>query len=272
MAVVREYTNKNIGIYKITNTNNGKVYIGQSINLPSRIASHFASLKNHTHHNGHLQNAYNLDPDAFIAEIICLCDEDDLDNLEQYYIKSYNSNTREFGYNIEAGGKWATSGPNKRPVICIETGLEYESGAAASRSLGLSPFAVGSGCGRATTVGGYHWVYKDDYYDNKEYYDRQAADSNNKRKGGLTGPRNAKVVNLSIGVAFRSLDQLAEPYKSRIYQLEDVLKNGGGMFDGMYWVYFKDYMKDTEKHLQKVPTTLMEEPFDLVFMGGVRHG
>ena len=47
------------GIYKITNKINNKKYIGQSIHVKERIAEHKNQLKNNTHHNQYLQNAYN---------------------------------------------------------------------------------------------------------------------------------------------------------------------------------------------------------------------
>ena len=47
------------GIYKIENLIDGKVYIGQSINILRRLADHKSSLKYNRHHNGYLQRAYN---------------------------------------------------------------------------------------------------------------------------------------------------------------------------------------------------------------------
>lgn len=48
-----------IGIYKIENKINGKIYIGSSVNLSKRKERHFRNLKNNIHENFHLQNAYN---------------------------------------------------------------------------------------------------------------------------------------------------------------------------------------------------------------------
>ena len=44
-----------IGIYKIINTENGKIYIGQSINISHRWNCHKYDLKNKRHKNLHLQ-------------------------------------------------------------------------------------------------------------------------------------------------------------------------------------------------------------------------
>ena len=46
-----------IGIYKITNKINNKCYIGQSVNLESRIRSHKSMLKHHNEDNDLLNKA-----------------------------------------------------------------------------------------------------------------------------------------------------------------------------------------------------------------------
>lgn len=47
------------GIYKIINKKNNKLYIGSGKNLNDRKRSHFTSLKQNSHNNQHLQNAWN---------------------------------------------------------------------------------------------------------------------------------------------------------------------------------------------------------------------
>ena len=47
-----------------------------------------------------------------------------------------------------------------RRVVCIETGVEYMSARAASRSIGGHKSNVGKVCGlKSRTAGGYHWEY-----------------------------------------------------------------------------------------------------------------
>lgn len=51
---------------------------------------------------------------------------------------------------------------NKRPVLCIELGIIYESTAQATRELGIHNFAIRRVCyGDRKTAGGYHWKYVD---------------------------------------------------------------------------------------------------------------
>ena len=95
----------NIGIYKITNKINNKCYIGQSVNLESRIKSHKSMLKHHNEDNNLLNKATKkYGYENFEIEIIKYCKENELDFYEKYYINFYNSYKRKNGYNIELGG------------------------------------------------------------------------------------------------------------------------------------------------------------------------
>lgn len=59
------------GIYQIRNINNGKVYIGSAKLFSRRCYEHLKSLQKGTHHNKHLQGAFNLEgTDAFIFEVL----------------------------------------------------------------------------------------------------------------------------------------------------------------------------------------------------------
>lgn len=94
-----------MGVYKITNTINGKVYIGQSIRLSRRLDTHYRDLKNNRHPNQHLQNAYNKYGNVFRIEILEYCSNKlQLDELERYYISYYDSMNSNKGYNKEDGG------------------------------------------------------------------------------------------------------------------------------------------------------------------------
>lgn len=93
------------GIYIITNTSNGKVYIGQSVDVEYRICNHFSKLKWNRHDNEHMQRAYNRNPDAFTWEYLCKCTPEELDEKEISYIAMYDSANPERGYNKQFGGQ-----------------------------------------------------------------------------------------------------------------------------------------------------------------------
>ena len=95
-----------IGIYKITNIDNNKVYIGQSKNIINRLQNHKNALIKNKHFNWHLQNAWNnYGESKFTFSIIEQCNVDDLDEREMYWINYYNSHNRINGYNKTLGGK-----------------------------------------------------------------------------------------------------------------------------------------------------------------------
>lgn len=93
-------------IYKITNVANGKVYIGQTkVGLHVRKREHVNKLKNGKHRNIHLKEEYaKYGLNSFVFEIIQYCSVEDLEESEKNWIKKFNSDNREYGYNIESGG------------------------------------------------------------------------------------------------------------------------------------------------------------------------
>jgi len=93
---------KKSGIYKITNKQNGKIYIGSSLNIYQRFYMHRSNLSSGNHHSSHLQRAWDkYGKESFIFEIIEeVPDKNVLLEKEQYYMDTTKSYERENGYNI----------------------------------------------------------------------------------------------------------------------------------------------------------------------------
>lgn len=94
-----------IGIYKYTNKNNGKIYIGRSININRRRWEHFHNPSPYSFFD---QTLIKLGEDKFDFEIIEECTVEELCDREKYWIKFYNCcvlDNREGGYNLTRGGE-----------------------------------------------------------------------------------------------------------------------------------------------------------------------
>ena len=70
-----------IGIYSITNTNNGKKYIGKSTNIELRLKTHFSALRNGSHASEYMQEDYS-NGDIMESDIIKVCSKEELRNHE----------------------------------------------------------------------------------------------------------------------------------------------------------------------------------------------
>ena len=87
---------KYIGIYKILNLKNKKVYIGSSTDLKQRLRTHKYQLKENKHGNTHLQASFNkYGKDNFLCEIIEITSKENLIEREIYWINYYQSLNRK---------------------------------------------------------------------------------------------------------------------------------------------------------------------------------
>lgn len=116
-----------IGIYKIENLVNHKVYIGQTVNYTRRVYLHTLYLSTNRHKNDHLQKAWNkYGSENFKFELfIDFTDEFVaydrstqkrlLDEAERFWIKTLKAFDEEYGYNLSLGGDGATLFGDRNP-------------------------------------------------------------------------------------------------------------------------------------------------------------
>ena len=190
------------GIYKITCVDTGECYIGQSVSIARRWATHKRELRLGIHYNKHLQRTYNkYGKDSFTYEILEQCPASKLNEREQFYIKLFDSHNN--GFNQDWGG--CNISGDKNPMYGVkgkdaprfidyilqldEKGNivgKYESSIDAAKAVkGSSSHILGCANtwkgkygqqGGGTVVRryyhkGYQWIYERDYLLLKGYWD-----------------------------------------------------------------------------------------------------
>lgn len=172
---------KSCGIYKIQNLQNGKVYIGKSLYIERRIRHHKRALRANDHCNQHLQHAWNkYGEDAFEFAIVELCQADDLNDREIFWIEHYDA--FKSGYNCNLGGDgnhgYVMSEESKRKMIANLPDVSGENNPMYGKNIKdyMTPEAYDAWllarkhCGRAP---GWHWSEADKRNlsrKKKEYY------------------------------------------------------------------------------------------------------
>ena len=113
-------------VYRITNIQTQKVYVGITENFEQRRKKHINELKKGNHHSPKLQNAWNYwgeDNFEWTVRTVQINQYDDLYDIEIAEIKKYNS--YQDGYNCNSGGKisdWKQKVLNEDIVkfLCIQ--------------------------------------------------------------------------------------------------------------------------------------------------------
>lgn len=153
-----------IGIYKIENKINKKIYIGQSSDIKERLNSHKMCRE-----DSKIDNAIKkYGKENFTFEIIELCDYKELNRRENFYIKKFNS--VEEGYNQNYGStktKNFRAGNEKRYIAEVSQGedsfmLKWEEYCQAANE--LSPSALNLYMYLAKNKDGYEF-----YFSSKDY-------------------------------------------------------------------------------------------------------
>lgn len=92
------------GIYRIICITSGMSLVGQTTHFRIRELSHFREVETNTHKNQHFQAAYNkYGKENFTFSILEVCEESNLDDREQFWIKFYKNNGGV--YNMNDGGR-----------------------------------------------------------------------------------------------------------------------------------------------------------------------
>ena len=89
------------GVYTITNTITGKIYVGSSNNIRRRWNVHRYDLRNNKHSNLYLQRTYNkYGVDSLSFEVLVNCSQEFILSEEQYWINMLGTSSSSVGYNL----------------------------------------------------------------------------------------------------------------------------------------------------------------------------
>lgn len=99
-----------VGIYKIQNKQNGKIYIGQSNDIERRFKEHCSPSRYKKSRIPVDFAIHKYGTDAFTYEVIEECDIESLNKREEYWIQYYD--TTQQGYNCSTGGNQQSVGSN----------------------------------------------------------------------------------------------------------------------------------------------------------------
>lgn len=212
------------GIYTITNKVNGKIYVGQSVDILKRFNTHKKNLRNNSHINRYLQasvNKYGIE--SFEFSIYERCIRELLNEHETLIIRKLNTMIPN-GYNLTSGGEgncdWTPPqsliDANTKPVICLSTMKHYKGCRDASKRTGITYGNIMSCCqGKNSFTSDRNgnfliWAYEDDYNNasNKDDFIRSRIERANFVKGKFYYPHKA-VVRLNDETVFSSMKEAA---------------------------------------------------------------
>jgi group I intron endonuclease len=221
-------------IYRITNLLENKVYIGQTRTLLRiRWQNHKDSSKYSPTYIGRV--IAKCGSESFkIEEIDTAFSQEELDYMEKYWIKFYDSINRSKGYNLTSGGldnynldKEATKRAIKKRlnyyIQCIETGEIFSSMAEAGRIKGCSRTNIGS-CiiGKLYSSGGFGWrkINKNEPID-----ETQIIKENKQMKKFVSNPKKRRVICRESGEIFSSIKEAGESIGLSNNYFRFILKN-----------------------------------------------
>ena len=158
------------GIYKFENKINGKIYIGQAIDLEERKKKHKKNINDLTHQEEFYKALREFGWDNFsyvILESFEQYDYELINNLENFYIKYYNSLFPN-GYNMIPGGSNGAGLAKGKIVQQFSLDgqfiAEYPSAHEAARQTKINYSDISACCredNNKQRAGIYQWKYKD---------------------------------------------------------------------------------------------------------------
>ena len=205
-----------IGIYKITNKLNGKVYIGQSNNIERRFKEHIN--KRTTAWSSIRPAILKYGVENFSFEVLEECSIEELNKREEYWIKYYGS-FGEKGYNLNPGGDQSSLGQHNGRALLKDEDVILIRKAYQNRSRRKDVYEQFKDRITFHTFAaiwdGSQWchimpeVYTEE---NRRYYSREATNGENSPTAAFT---NEEVLMLRQRYVKETAKEIHEDYKDR---------------------------------------------------------
>lgn len=232
-------------IYKATNLVNGKCYIGQTVDLHSRIWQHQRCYEKERcdFHDAIQEFGFH----NFKWDVLDSCtDKEKASDLEKYYIEKYD--TFKNGYNMTKGGNggcfWKAK-PIVRLTLSGDFVKRYDS-AGETKLDGFSDSDVLLNCkNKSYTCKGFMFMFEDEYLKNgAKKYNKPAS---KKQKPIIQCDLNGNFVK-----EFKSVSNASQETDIRRTAISNVLTGNLKSAGGFLFVYKKDFpIKDIKNYKRK---------------------
>jgi len=277
-------------IYKIENMVNGRVYIGQTVrDYKTRIKEHKYKLKNGTHHNKHLQNAYRkygFENLQFALLETCVLDE--IDNKEKEWILKYKE--KSISYNLEDGGHHSKklskqtiekiSKQHYKPVVLLNTLEEFSSMKEASVKYGVCNSGITSSCRKERDFSGRMpngewmvWRYKEEVDLNEEVSFRRKT-TNNKKKVVCINTKeifnSAKEASIKYGINPTNINSCCRGERKSCLTANGERLQFGFYVDGNNYGVQK--LEKLHTSVKKIICITTNEIFNSMYKAGEKYG
>jgi hypothetical protein len=277
-------------IYVVRNKINNKLYIGQTVDKYGFNGRYKYSIENHTQ-NKHLKYSikkYGIENFEIIEEFDIAYSQEELNKLEDMYIKIYNTTNDKYGYNKRYGGrngkltkeqrdnlkrrnldenKWVgVDNPKARKVICVTTNKIFDTATDGGNYYNANCSNISACCnGNIKTLVCYDennnkiitiWMHLDEY--NKL----------NKKEIGLmiserlTNPHFKPVICLNTKEKFNTAKEASIKYDLIDTNIIRCCKNGykhsGSILDeygnkiNLVWMYLENYYQLSDNEINKI--------------------
>lgn len=128
------------GIYKITCTPTGKIYIGSSTDIAQRWNEHRSQIRRKIHPNARLQNAWDKYGESnFILEVVELVPPMLLLERENHWLSHLRPYERGIGFNIAQYAKYSTLGRKLSPEHRMKLSIAGKGRVGSMKGKTLSP-------------------------------------------------------------------------------------------------------------------------------------